>query len=156
MKKIEIRRNYNNEIKLDFHDALIGNESFHYIKKQLANWKIYVFILNMYYVFIFFKNLYQQVYDTVWRSLLNNYIRYWLLIYLIPSFALGIVLPGALTSVISLHYLYVLLWGLWLGIGTGVFVFGTPYSIVVMLLIFQKNMDKRFHDKIEKKIKIVD
>lgn len=150
MKQIEIKKDNNNEVVLDFHDALVGNEVFYFIQTKLKDWKLYVIIINLYFAFHFFVKLYKQIYDTLWKNFLDNYIKYWLLIYLLPAFAFGIVLPGALTSVIPSTHIGILMWELWIGIGTCTFVFFTPYSILFALFHFRKKMINKFAKKLSK------
>ncbi|MBO6104229.1 hypothetical protein J6P04_04335 [bacterium] len=71
-----------------------------------------------------------------------------MLIYLIPLFAFGIVLPAALVSVIYIKAFDI--WLAWIVIGCLFIIFISPYSIVLMNYYFKKNLTNKYHNQLQK------
>lgn len=156
MKKLEV--NYLNnkdkykKIEISFHDALIAKQLFHFIKLKFHSFFLYIIFINIYFVFNALVTLYKQTINTLWRDYLNNYFKYWTLIYLLPLFGLGVVLPSALVPVIYLKYF--LLWASWIGIGCCFVIFVSPYSILLTIYLFKVNLQKKYKNQLSK-VKIV-
>ena len=156
MKKLEVQNinqkdKYKN-IQISFHDALIAKQLFHFINKELHSFLVYLILVNIYFVFKTVIVLYKQAINTLWKDYLNNYFKYWTLIYLLPLFGLGVVLPSALTPVIHLQYF--LLWTSWIGIGCCFLIFISPYSILLTIYLFKVNLQKKYKNQLSK-VKIV-
>ena len=150
MKKLEFqdeRDKYKN-LKLTFHDALIAKQVFHYIESTLKKYVTYLLIANIYFACRQLTLIYKQCEGTIWRGFINGYIKYWLLIYLIPLFAFGIVLPAALVSVIYVPAFKI--WLSWIIIGCLFIILISPYSIVLMNYYFKKNLTKKYHNQLQK------
>ncbi len=152
MKKIEIKNESNKykNIKLTFHDVLLGTETFNYITKKLKHWTLYILLINWYFVLKTIINVFKQTANSLWKDYFNNYFRYWTIIYLLPLIALGIVLPAALSKVLLHQWINFLIWISWLWISCVFFICVTPYSLILLLLIYKKRLTHKYNNQLKK------
>lgn len=153
MNKLNFNDKKDENLKISFHDNLVWNEISYSIVKMKKNILNYIILINIYFVLRNLWIIYKQSINTLWKDILNNFFRYWSLIYLIPLFILGIILPAGLANTFlnkDTSYELINIWISWIAIGACCTIFLSPYSLIITLLIYKKYIWKKFNNQLNK------